>query len=467
MPPVVSNWCPDLLVGDAVSKPKAVVIGAGVGGLSSAAMLAQTGNYDVTVYERMSFAGGRFTQHDHDGFQIPTGAVHMIPHGRRGPFAKLILGKRRRGGLELGRHGVDFIPTTKFACQLKDGKHYAANSVFGILPWFHLKNSLNMPRLLASRAKRPWENETVDGRTWLKRMFTDDFIDFLDAFSNFAISLRFDQMPASTVARMLQNSFWSDRPHVPKGGCKGVINGLRTDLKRNGARVKLSHEVTEILPGDAEESTKGNRFCIGIRRRGRDSATWVGADAIVHNGGHPNLLDSLSDEFELSEGVREQVANTQAVGGIGFVFDLDDKIPHRDSGVTMIPSLDRVGGYVIPTFSEPALAPEGRHMMITHQFVPDPSVKSEIDKGRNELYEAIPWLSDHGDELCVHTYHRNWPCNRAPQGAELPADIGVEGIRLVGDGVKGHGWMMVEGIAANVPDAVRDVCKSIDSGGSA
>ena len=80
-------------------KPKAVVIGAGVGGLASAASLAQTQKYDVTGYERMSFAGGRFTQHDHDGFQIPTGAVHMIPHGRKGPFAKLILGKRSNGGL--------------------------------------------------------------------------------------------------------------------------------------------------------------------------------------------------------------------------------------------------------------------------------------------------------------------------------------------------------------------------------
>jgi len=273
-------------------------------------------------------------------------------------------------------------------------------------------------------------------------------------------------MPASTVVIILQNSFWSDRPHIPKGGCKGVIDGLRADLKQNGAKIKLSHEVTEILPGESEESTKENRFCIGIRRRGRDSSTWVGADSIIHNGGHPNLLDSLSEDFEVPESVRKQVTNTQAVGGIGFVFDLDEKIPQRDSGVTMIPSLDTVGGYVIPTFSEPALAPPGRHMMITHQYVPDPSVKSEIAKGRDELYDSIPWLSDHGEELCVHTYHRNWPCNRAPQGAELPSDIGVEGMRLVGDGIKGHGWMMVEGIASNVPSAVRDVCGTMDARGS-
>jgi phytoene dehydrogenase-like protein len=446
-----------------VSRPKAVVIGAGLGGLSSAAKISHHGNYDVEVYERMSFAGGRFTQHDHDGFQIPTGAVHTIPHGRKGPFAKLILGKRERGGLDLGRQGVEFLPSTKFAGMQRNGSHHAANSVYGILPWFSLKNTINMPRLLASRAKRPWKNETMDGRTWLRKMFTEDFIDFLDAFSNFAISLRFDQMPASTVARMLQNSFWSDRPHIPKGGCKGVIDGLRSDLKENGVRIKLSHEITEILPGDSEEETKGRRFCIGIRRRGRASPTWIGADAIIHNGGHPNLLDSLSDEFEVSDEIRGQVKNTQAVGGIGFVFNLDDEIPQRDSGVTMVPGMDRVGGYIIPTFSEPSLAPEGRHMMITHQYVPDPTVKSEISKGRDEIYDSIPWLSDHGEELCVHTYHRNWPCNRAPMGAELPSDVGIEGIRMVGDGVKGHGWMMIEGIASNVPEAVSDTIKAMDS----
>lgn len=442
--------------------PKAVVIGAGLGGLTSAAKLSQSGKYDVSVFERMSFAGGRFTQHEHDGFQIPTGAVHTIPHGKKGPFAKLILGKKSRGGLELGKRGVDFLPTTKFAGMRREGKHYAANTVYGILPWFPLRNTLNMPRLLASRAKRPWGNETTDGRAWLSKMFTDDFIDFLDAFSNFAISLRFDQMPASTVARMLQNSFWSDKPHIPKGGCKGVIDGLRSELRQNGVRVKLSHEITDILPGSAEEETKHNRFCIGVRRRGRESPTWIGADSIIHNGGHPNLLGSLSDEFEIASGIRDQIENTQAVGGIGFVFSLDDKIPQRDSGVTMVPEMERVGGYIIPTFSEPALAPEGKHMMITHQYVPDPSVKSEISKGRDEIYESIPWLSDHGEELCVHTYHRNWPCNRSPMGAELPSDVGIEGIRLVGDGVKGHGWMMIEGIASNVPDAVRDVSMSMN-----
>ena len=444
-----------------MGRPKALIIGSGIGGLTSAAMLAQTKEYDVSVYERMSFAGGRFTQHDHDGFQIPTGAVHMIPHGKKGPFANLILGSRKRGGLDLSRHGVDFIPTTNFACQIKGGRLYQAKNAFGVLPWFPISDMVNLTRLLSKRAKMPIVGETENGKTWLSKRFSKEFVDFLDSFSNFAVSLRFEQMPATSVIRLLQNSFWSDRPHIPKGGCKGVIDGLRKDLKENGAKVKLSTEITEILPGSAEESTKDNQFCVGIRRRGRDNSIWVGADAIIHNGGHPNLLKVLSDDFEVKEEITEQVTNTQAVGGIGFCFALKENVPHQGSGVTMLPEIDRVGGYVIPSFSDPSLAPQGQHLMITHQYVPSSDVKSEIDKGREELYEAIPWLSDYGEEICVHSYHRNWPCNRAPQGSELPANIGIEGIRLVGDGVKSHGWMMIEGISSNISKVVNEIKKEI------
>jgi hypothetical protein len=70
-------------------------------------------------------------------------------------------------------------------------------------------------------------------------------------------------------------------------------------------------------------------------------------------------------------------------------------------------------------------------------------------------------LEKHGEEIAVHSYHRNWPCNRTPQGSELPSDVGVDGLRLVGDGVKGHGWMMIEGVTSNVPNAVKGIEKSL------
>ena len=90
-------------------KKRVVVVGSGIGGLTAAVKLSHSGKYDVQVYERLSFAGGRFTQHDHDGYAVPTGAVHMVPHGMKGPFAKMMFGKRSKGGLEMGRHGLEFF----------------------------------------------------------------------------------------------------------------------------------------------------------------------------------------------------------------------------------------------------------------------------------------------------------------------------------------------------------------------
>jgi len=51
-----------------------VVIGSGIGGLSTAALLAQQG-YKILVVERMSRLGGRMSTDECEGFKLPTGAI--------------------------------------------------------------------------------------------------------------------------------------------------------------------------------------------------------------------------------------------------------------------------------------------------------------------------------------------------------------------------------------------------------
>ena len=68
---------------------KAIVIGAGLGGLLSAARLSQAG-YQVEVFERLPITGGRFTNLNYKGFQLSSGAFHILPHGPSGPLAQLL-----------------------------------------------------------------------------------------------------------------------------------------------------------------------------------------------------------------------------------------------------------------------------------------------------------------------------------------------------------------------------------------
>ena len=56
----------------------AIVIGAGLGGLLSAAQLLARGKH-VIVLERLPHCGGRFTAKTFQGVQVSTGAVHMVP----------------------------------------------------------------------------------------------------------------------------------------------------------------------------------------------------------------------------------------------------------------------------------------------------------------------------------------------------------------------------------------------------
>src|SRR5260221_2706327 len=63
-----------------------VVIGAGLGGLLSAAQFLRRGQR-VVVVERLAHPGGRFTAKTFQGAQVSTGAVHMLPFGSNAQLA--------------------------------------------------------------------------------------------------------------------------------------------------------------------------------------------------------------------------------------------------------------------------------------------------------------------------------------------------------------------------------------------
>src|SRR5690349_5761607 len=66
-----------------------VIVGAGLGGLLSAAELVQRGKR-VAIVERLPHSGGRFTAKTFQGAQISTGAVHMVPFGSSGVLAHML-----------------------------------------------------------------------------------------------------------------------------------------------------------------------------------------------------------------------------------------------------------------------------------------------------------------------------------------------------------------------------------------
>src|SRR5260370_2099213 len=66
-----------------------IVIGAGLGGLLSAAQLLERGKR-VVILERLPHCGGRFTAKTFQGAQISTGAVHMLPFCSSGVLSRVL-----------------------------------------------------------------------------------------------------------------------------------------------------------------------------------------------------------------------------------------------------------------------------------------------------------------------------------------------------------------------------------------
>ena len=80
---------PDVSVSQRNNTFDAIVIGAGLGGLLSAAELLQRGKR-VVVVERLPHSGGRFTAKTFQGVQVSTGAVHMVPFGSSGVLSQML-----------------------------------------------------------------------------------------------------------------------------------------------------------------------------------------------------------------------------------------------------------------------------------------------------------------------------------------------------------------------------------------
>ena len=106
-----------------MQKSRAIVIGAGIGGIATAARLAKNG-YDVTVLEKESTPGGRCNQIIRDGHRFDIGpTLFLMPEIWEETFAAL--GEKMSDHLELTR--ID--PTYKV--HFDDGLQLALTSNIG------------------------------------------------------------------------------------------------------------------------------------------------------------------------------------------------------------------------------------------------------------------------------------------------------------------------------------------------
>jgi len=401
---------------------RVVTIGAGLGGLLTSAFLAKAG-HEVTILEKAPFVGGRFTNLNYKGFQLSTGALHMVPHGENGPLAHLL--KLLNANVEI----VNSNPKGKFFLE-GNIYHYREG-------WKHLslKEKAKAMKLLAEiRANRlpSGEDANMSSWEWLQEKIGDnEFVYlFIKSFLGWAVSLGPEEVPAIELAREIKATLKWGGPGLIKGGCKAVTEELARIVRENGGNIitrKKAVEIDEnkVITADGEEYPYDVLISnIGIK----ETVELFGRDKFDRE--YLKKVDALKP----AEGIKINIAlKGEPRIGNTVVFTLDTQ---------------RINGCNEPSALTPELAREGYTLIMTHQALRSKDVKKEQKLGLEDLYYLFPELDEEGEVLMVQTYLDRNPVNRVASGMHL--DFPLENVYIVGDANKGEGGIEVEGIALGV-----------------
>lgn len=285
-------------------RPSAVVIGAGIGGVATAARLAKAG-YRVTVLEKSSGPGGRVHQTERDGFVFDTGAtMFLMPKLYEQTFSDL--GERMQDHLDLirvdpscriqyddgsrldltgdlvhlqqqleafepGSFGRALHFLSEGADMMEAGlQGFIGRDFRSALEYF---SPANLPLLLKVKAHRKHYSN-------VSTYFDDEHLRRAFSFQNMYLGLSPFQAPATYS--VLQFTEMADGVFFPRGGMMAVIEALVGIGRKLGVRYVFEAPVRSInIEG---ERTTGVTLKNGMK---------LGADLVVANADLPYVYDEL------------------------------------------------------------------------------------------------------------------------------------------------------------------------------
>ncbi len=409
---------------------KALIIGGGLGGLLTAARLVKAG-HRVEIFERQGLIGGRFINLDYKGYKLTSGALHMIPHGSRGPLASML--KEVGANVEI----VVSSPIAVLRMPDYDGVNDLAFHKFpGPLSW---KNRLKLSYLtFMSKFFKP---SGISFRDWFHPFINDPWlVKMADAFCGWALSMSSKDVPAEEMMAIIENMHRYGGPGVPIGGCSAVTDALEKVILEGGGTIHTNCQVDRILIVD-------NR-AVGVEADGK---TILG-DVVISDIGH-QLTAQLYDHPDTDKFKEYTAALNSARPAAGIKICLGANRPLiGHSGVLLTPYARRVNGINEVTNIDPSLAPPGKHLIMSHQALQSDDIQSEIELGLKDLEDIFH--KDDYEVLMVQTYLDGWPVNRAGSGSDLGNTTPIKGLYIVGDGAKGKGGIEVEGVALGVENTI-------------
>ena len=425
-----------------------VVIGSGMGGMCTAALLAHAG-YKTLVIEGLNSLGGRFSSIEYQGIKIATGG-HMVNHGKDDPICQT-LDEVRAPEVEF----KEFKVPVKYRIKGKDILLEAKGGLQNLVD-FAANNQEESRRVMQALYKTiRWQEppDTLSMKDWLFQLTENQRIhNIFHAQATSFSGVNLQDFPSGEFIRFLRAYARHRGALVPKNTGKTIIEAFKSATERDGGQI---HTTTWAIRIPVE---KGKVKGVIAQNKGRE--IFIEAKTVISNMGPRKTLALAGDQhFEgwYVKQVSERVRPTVAMNYI-----IVSKKPLVDS-LLFTTEARRAESWCPTTLFWPEEAHAGMHVMESVAVPPSGGVydpKKEYQAFMEDLKEELPHFEECGGRiLLTRRFCGEWPYNRCIQGLDLPQKTTVEYLYNVGDGVKPSGWVGASGAAMSGRLVAQDIKK--------
>ncbi|SHI90554.1 Phytoene dehydrogenase-related protein [Dethiosulfatibacter aminovorans DSM 17477] len=225
-----------------MNKFDSIIIGSGVGGLSTALLLANEGK-KVLVLEKNELLGGRLTSYTRDGFTVDLG-VHVISRSNKGPLGEVF----DRVGLETGLEFQKLRPVTSYNGKIfvfpHDLKDMMPEEEFNALMKFMVDI-----REMTDEEVSSYDDISID--EFLKK-YTDNDMASSCVFNMAQIYTCLSSwlVSAGEFMRCMRYEAAARASGYPIGGCGAITNAYVKAIESKGGEIKNNAKVDSIVIED-------------------------------------------------------------------------------------------------------------------------------------------------------------------------------------------------------------------------
>ncbi|KAJ3363081.1 hypothetical protein GGF31_001256 [Allomyces arbusculus] len=394
----------------------AVVIGAGVGGAAIAARLAHQG-FQVSVYEKNTFSGGRCSLIEQDGFRFDQGpSMYLMPKIFEETFADL--DERLSDHLELKRcdpnyrvhfHDGDKMHLSSDLAEMRNELERlepgSYDKFLAFLKESHAHYGFSIQSVLRRNFEKftdmiTWDNVSSLHKLHMQNSFYGRAAAYFrsdklrKAFTFQSMYMGMSPFDAPGTYTLLPYTEFAEGIWYPKGGFHRVVDRLEYLAKQRGAEFHYGKAVVKINTTTGPVANAGSvPHATGVTL---EDGTVVDADLLVVNA---DLVWTYNNLLPPSSYARRLTKKQQTSSSFTFYWGLKRKVPeldahnlflaekYRDSfdSIFLKNTLpDECSFYIhVPSRMDPSAAPPGKEAIMvlvpTGCLPDDPTAMSAAD----------------------------------------------------------------------------------------